>query len=83
MTTHDTTTMAGWVRELRARLGWTQKNLAERVGLQPHTVTLFEMGRRCPSRPVIILMRQSSDLIGMPEPPPCTPTGPARRGDDD
>lgn len=71
MTTNDLGTMVGWTKELRARTGWTQAQLADRVGLETQSVSLIEIGRRCPSRPVIILMRQTSDLIGMPPPPPC------------
>lgn len=64
-------TMPEWIRELRRRTGWTQAQLAERTGLKTQTVSLLEIGRRCPSGPVILLMRQTSDLIGMAPPPSC------------
>ena len=65
-------TMGEWVRDLRARTGLTQKALGERIGLKTNSVALLESGYRCPSQSAIILMRQMSDLLGMPEPPSCT-----------
>lgn len=71
MSGNDTATMAGWVKELRARTGMTQKQLGERCGVSTQYVTYIETGRRCPGRPVVILMRQISDVIHMPPPPDC------------
>lgn len=68
----ERTPMTEWVRELRAKTGMSQRQLGERCGLTTQYVTLIETGRRCPSRPVLILMQQISDLINMPPPPDCS-----------
>jgi transcriptional regulator with XRE-family HTH domain len=36
------------IRELRQERGWTQSKLAMKVGVQPHSVYLWESGRRTP-----------------------------------
>lgn len=34
---HDVTTIGGWLKELRRRRGWTQRNAADHLGtVQPH-----------------------------------------------
>ncbi len=39
------------IRELRQEQGWTQFELAIKVGVQPQTVYLWESGRRMPLVP--------------------------------
>jgi DNA-binding XRE family transcriptional regulator len=39
------------IRQLRQEQGWTQFELALRVGVQPQTVYLWESGRRMPQVP--------------------------------
>lgn len=39
------------IRELRQEQGWTQFELALKVGVQPQTVYLWESGRRMPLVP--------------------------------
>lgn len=80
MTDHDATgadpfadlRMSGWMRELRRRTGWTQAELGRRVGLSHLQISWIENERRCPGKPVRILLQQASDLLGMPPPPPCS-----------
>lgn len=80
----DAKEMAAWVKELRAKTGMTQRVLGERCGVTDQYVAVLEMGLRCPSRPVLILMRQISDIIGMPAPPDCvSPVSKRGRGDDE
>ncbi len=43
--------MAKTIRALRRDRGWTQFELALRVGVQPQTVYLWERGRRMPQVP--------------------------------
>ena len=40
-------------RELRRELGWTQFELALKVGVQPQAVYLWESGRRTPQVPQV------------------------------
>ena len=67
----DAAALAAWVKELRSRTGLTQRALAERCGVTTQYISLVEIGGRCPSRPVLILMQQISDVINMPPPPDC------------
>lgn len=41
------------IRALRQERGWTQFELALRVGVQPQTVYLWERGRRLPQVPQV------------------------------
>ena len=83
MESRDLNVMGDWVRELRIRTRMTQRLLGERCGLTTQYVTLIETGRRCPSKSVLILMRQISDLINMPPPPSCTIAGPRTKNSDE
>lgn len=49
---------AEFVLPLRSRLGMTQVELAERVGVSQPLVALWEAGHRVPSGPAAILLRQ-------------------------
>ena len=40
------------IRELRAERGWTQQDLAERIGVSRQTVNAIETGKYDPSLPV-------------------------------
>ncbi len=44
--------MKNRVRELRARMGWSQAELAERLGVSRQTVIAIEKGRYDPSLPL-------------------------------
>lgn len=80
----DAKAMALWVKELRAKTGMTQRALGEKCGVTDQYIAVLEMGGRCPGRPVLILMRQISDLIGMPAPPECvSPMSKRGRPDED
>jgi putative transcriptional regulator len=44
--------MKNRIRELRAERGWTQQDLAERLGVSRQTVNAIETGKYDPSLPV-------------------------------
>lgn len=50
------------IRALRLEQGWTQFELAMRVGVQPQAVYLWESGRRVPQVPQ---MRRLGQLFGI------------------
>jgi transcriptional regulator with XRE-family HTH domain len=50
------------IRELRLGRGWTQFELALKVGVQPQAVYLWESGRRTPHVPQL---RKLGELFGM------------------
>ena len=50
------------IRELRQERGWTQFELALKVGVQPQAVYLWESGRRSPQ---VSQMRKLGKLFGM------------------
>jgi DNA-binding XRE family transcriptional regulator len=50
------------IRALRQEQGWTQFELALRVGVQPQAVYLWESGRRMPQVPQ---MRKLGELFGI------------------
>src|SRR5687768_15142574 len=72
------------IRDLRQARAWTQFALALKVGVQPHSVYLWESGRRIPQvlqlRKLGALFGLCSDdivLVGAPAPP--DPAGAGRR----
>src|SRR3954453_2446784 len=50
------------IRELRQAQGWTQFELALRVGVQPQSVYLWESGRR---QPQVTQLRNLGQLFGI------------------
>lgn len=50
------------IRELRQAHGWTQFELALRVGVQPQTIYLWESGRRIPQVPQL---RRLGQVFGL------------------
>ena len=50
------------IRELRRARGWTQFELALRVGVQPQAVYLWETGRRTPQ---VAQLRKLGELFGL------------------
>jgi DNA-binding XRE family transcriptional regulator len=48
------------IRELRLEQGWTQFELATKVGVQPQTIYLWESGRRAPR---VTLLRRVAQLF--------------------
>lgn len=50
------------IRELRQEHGWTQYELAVKVGVHPQAVYLWESGRRTPQVPQL---RKLGKLFGM------------------
>ncbi len=50
------------IRALRMEQGWTQYELALRVGVQPQAVYLWESGRRMPAVPQV---RKLGQLFGI------------------
>jgi transcriptional regulator with XRE-family HTH domain len=50
------------IRELRQARGWTQFELALKVGVQPQAVYLWESGRRTPQVPQL---RKLGELFGL------------------
>lgn len=49
------------LREHRLKVGWTQAQVAEQLGVQPSTVTMWETGKREPN---INMLRCLSELFG-------------------
>lgn len=49
------------IKAIRAQLGWTQKSLADAVGVSVRTVKFWEAGERNPSGSALILLRNLSD----------------------
>ena len=50
------------IRALRQARGWTQFELALKIGVQPHSVYLWESGRRMPQVPQL---RKLGAIFGM------------------
>jgi|SRR5215211_1315514 len=50
------------IRELRQARGWTQFELALKVGVQPQAIYLWESGRRIPQVPQV---RKLGELFGL------------------
>ncbi len=50
------------IRELRQQHGWSQYELAVKIGVHPQAVYLWESGRRTPQVPQ---MRKLGELFGM------------------
>jgi DNA-binding XRE family transcriptional regulator len=50
------------IRQLRDHQGWSQYELALRVGVHPHTVYLWEHGRRTPK---VVQMRTLGSVFGL------------------
>lgn len=62
---------AGEIKRLRARLGLTQVNLAERLGVSFPTVNRWENGKATPSQLSWNRLREiAGELVAEPEPPP-------------
>ncbi len=38
------------IKELRERLGWTQQQLADKLGVNRNTINRWEMGKRSPGQ---------------------------------
>lgn len=55
--------MKNHIRELRARQGWSQADLAERLDVSRQTVNAIETGRYDPSLPLAFAI---SRLFGLP-----------------
>jgi DNA-binding XRE family transcriptional regulator len=50
------------IRKLRQERGWTQYELALKVGVHPQAVYLWESGRRTPQ---VVQMRKLGQVFGM------------------
>jgi transcriptional regulator with XRE-family HTH domain len=61
------------IRQLRQERGWTQFELALRVGVQPQAVYFWESGRRTPQ---VAQLRRLGELFGI-----CSDEIARRRGD--
>lgn len=55
--------MKNRIRELRAERGWTQQDLADRIGVSRQTVNAIETGKYDPSLPVALRLAR---LFGRP-----------------
>ncbi len=55
--------MKNRIRELRAERGWTQQDLADRIGVSRQTVNAIETGKYDPSLPVAFRLAR---LFGQP-----------------
>lgn len=53
MSKHEDLKIGQIIKILRAAIGLKQKDLAERVGIQPHYLSLVEAGKRDPSLAVL------------------------------
>jgi putative transcriptional regulator len=54
--------MRNRIKELREELGWTQKDLAEELGVSRQTVIALEKERYDPSLPLAFEIARSFDL---------------------
>ena len=48
------------LREYRLKVGWTQAQVAEQLGVRPSAVTMWETGER---KPNIIMLKRLADLF--------------------
>jgi transcriptional regulator with XRE-family HTH domain len=60
MNKHEDLRIGQIIKILRAAMGLRQKDLAERVGIQPHYLSLVEAGKREPS--LAVLRKIASEL---------------------
>jgi transcriptional regulator with XRE-family HTH domain len=60
MNKHEDLRIGQIIKILRAAIGLRQKDLAERVGIQPHYLSLVEAGKREPS--IAVLRKIASEL---------------------
>lgn len=74
MAGHATLRLSNRVRLLRAERGWSQSELAQRLGVSRQTVHAIESGKYAPSLPLAFTIAHLFDLaieqIFIPEPPP-------------
>lgn len=45
------------MKDLREREGWTQKQLAGKLGVSPRTIENWEQGRRAVSGPALVVLK--------------------------
>jgi transcriptional regulator with XRE-family HTH domain len=62
MNRHEDFRIGQIIKILRAALGLRQKDLAERVGIQPHYLSLVEAGKRQPSLAVLRKIASKLDV---------------------
>lgn len=55
--------MNNWLKVLRAEHGWSQQDLAERLGVSRQSVNAIETGRYDPSLPLAFTI---AELFGLP-----------------
>lgn len=55
---------AAMLRDLRRQAEWTQKYLADLIGVTAGYISLLERGMRCPSTQVVLLMVKAFNLEG-------------------
>ena len=70
--------MGGVIRRLRTKKGWTQEELAERIGVSPQAVSKWETGQSLPDISQVPLIARAFDistdaLFGMEERDPLFP----------
>lgn len=51
------------IEKFREAMGWTQAELAERLGVSQVSVSRWETGERVPRRPVLLLLESIRDRI--------------------
>ena len=47
---------ADQIKNFRTTLGWTQEELASKLGVTQESVCQWELGKRTPGRPVLMLL---------------------------
>ena len=50
------------IRELRQKMGWSQDNLAQRVGIRQKQISSYERGANVPSGDVLIALAKAFDV---------------------
>lgn len=68
-TPHDLTTWPGWLRELRRRKRWSQRELARRLTIVQSTVARWEITATVPSPVMRRLLSYLGNEEGLPPPP--------------
>lgn len=49
------------IRQYREQMGWTQKVLADKIGVVPSTITMWEAGMR---KPDIVMLKKLASVFG-------------------
>ena len=53
------------VKNMREKVGWSQRQLADHFGVPPHTVQSWEQGYRTPPEYVVTMMERLLKMEGL------------------